>query len=278
MDRTKKQLRTPISYYGGMQHILKYSLPLFPVHTVYTETFFGGGSEFWAKIPAPNETINDKLDMVINFYRQLRSNYRPLKKMIDETLLSRTMHRQAQAWLRVKSKATPVQRAWAFWMCSNFSFSNKIGAGIKFSNKMDTVVPAVMKRKKQEFTELLVARIENVHIENNDALVILNSRNTPEAFHRLDPPYPPADQGHYKGYGYPEFEKLLQWCAGECKGKFLLSNYNSPMLTEYTAVHGWNKLEIKNRVQAPNIKSTIKDRTELLIWNYDVNEGQQKLF
>lgn len=127
MDRTQRQLRTPISYYGGKQSLLHVTLPMFPEHKVYTETFFGGGSEFFAKVPAKNETINDKLDIVINFYRVLRNNFPALKKMIDVTLHSRSMHRLAQSYLRKNSRAGVVQKAWAFWMCSNFSFSNKIG-------------------------------------------------------------------------------------------------------------------------------------------------------
>ena len=278
MDRTKQQIRTPISYYGGKQALLSHTLPLFPSHIVYTETFFGGGSEFWAKVPAPNETINDKLDIVINFYQILKTRFRDLKKLIDTSLISRTMHRQAQYIITNKKFADPVHLAWAFWLCSNFSFSNKIGGGIKFSNRCDTVPPVTIKRKKAEFTELLVSRIENAHIECNDALIILNSRNIPEAFHRLDPPYMNADQGHYAGYTMEDYTKLLKWCAEDCTGKFLLSNYNSDILTEFISVHGWKKKEITVRLQAKGTNMKLKNKTEVLVWNYDETEGQIKMF
>ena len=42
-------LKTPISYYGGKQKMLKYLLPMIPKHNVYIEPFFGGGALFWAK-------------------------------------------------------------------------------------------------------------------------------------------------------------------------------------------------------------------------------------
>ena len=37
-------MRTPITYYGGKQTMLKHILPLIPSHTLYTEPFWGGRS------------------------------------------------------------------------------------------------------------------------------------------------------------------------------------------------------------------------------------------
>lgn len=41
--------KTPISYYGGKQSMLKHILPIIPNHTIYVEPFFGGGAVFWVK-------------------------------------------------------------------------------------------------------------------------------------------------------------------------------------------------------------------------------------
>lgn len=35
-------MRTPITYYGGKQTMLKHILPLIPTHDLYTEAFCGG--------------------------------------------------------------------------------------------------------------------------------------------------------------------------------------------------------------------------------------------
>ena len=37
-------MRTPITYYGGKQTMLKHILPLIPKHSLYTEAFVGGCS------------------------------------------------------------------------------------------------------------------------------------------------------------------------------------------------------------------------------------------
>ncbi|MEO5892256.1 MAG: DNA adenine methylase [Ferruginibacter sp.] len=261
-------MKTPISYYGGKQAIINHILPLIPSHDIYTETFFGGGTVFWAKDPVRNETINDRLDIVINFYKVLKTNYRPLKKLIQASLISRSMQQTATRMLKKQIPADEITLAWAFWYCCNFSFSCKIGAGIKYANEQNTIVTTTLLNKKNEFTEILAARIERTQIECIDALIVLNSRNVQGAFHYLDTPYFNSDLGHYPGYSEENFKSLLHWCANDCKGKFLLSNYNSDVLEQFTRVHGWNKKEITHRLKAPRKSGSAK--VEVLIWNYDI--------
>lgn len=289
MANTK--VTTPIIYYGGKTGIVNHILPLIPRHNVYTEVFFGGGVVFWAKDAAPNETINDRLDIVVNFYRELRLHYRRLKKLVDATLIGRTIHYEALGMIRqhiAGRRVNPTQLAWAFWVCSNFAYSNKIGGGYKYSNDSHTSVPRTLTNHKRRFTEHLVARIENAYIENQDGLDVLQSRNVPAAFHYLDPPYPGADQGHYfrlrkeaKEYEWEEFERLLDWLAKECKGKFLLSNYNSELLDSYVTRHGWYKQSITHRIggkKESNFNRSREQKTEVLIRNYTTTCGTLKLF
>ncbi len=130
--------------------------------------------------------------------------------------------------------------------------------------------------KKNEFTTLLQQRLEHTHIENNEALKVLESRNVKKAFHYLDPPYPGTDQGNYAGYTIDNFNALLTWCATECKGKFLLSNYNSDLLTEFIQVHGWHKKEIEHRIKAP--RKSGPSKIEVLVWTYNYEQNSRDLF
>lgn len=283
------QVKTPIVYYGGKTSILPYLLELVPLHSTYTETFFGGGTLFWAKEPAKNETINDRLDIVINFYRVLRNDFRKLKRMIDASLIGRSIHTEALNTINLHKKGIPVDRvnlAWAFWLCTNFAYSNKIGGGYKYSNHMSTSVPDTMKKRKSEFTEKLVDRIEHAYIENEDALKVLSSRNVPQAFHYIDPPYCGSDMGHYGGYTWEEYEQLLTWCAVECKGQFLLSNYNSDLLDEFIKSYGWFKREIVHKISGSKSLNSRKgreakgktQRVEVLVSNYSTPCGTLHLF
>jgi len=261
-------MRTPISYYGGKQSLMHYLLPLIPPHQVYTETFFGGGSLFWAKNPSGIETINDRLDICINFYKVLKTNYKKLKPLIDQSLISRTMHNEAKDICKGKIQCSdPIKRAWAFWYATNFSFANKIGGGYRYSNDAHTSVCLTLHLKKQEFTDLLVSRLEHVYIENADAVKVLKSRNTKDAFHYIDPPYMNADQGHYKGYTTDDFELLLEWCAIECKGSFLLSNYPSDILSQYVEKYGW-QMQTLNHSSKHGLKQLHRKKMETIVFNY----------
>ena len=91
--------------------------------------------------------------------------------------------------------ADDVTKAWAFWYALNTSYTHKIGATLGYSNDQDTPKHMVFKHKKEDFTEILCDRLENVCIENNDAAAVLKSRNVKKAFHYIDTPYPGADQG-----------------------------------------------------------------------------------
>lgn len=42
-------MKTPITYYGGKQTMLKHILPLIPAHKLYTEAFCGGHQSYLPK-------------------------------------------------------------------------------------------------------------------------------------------------------------------------------------------------------------------------------------
>ena len=52
-------MKTPISYYGGKQSMLKDILPLVPEHDIYTEVFAGGAALLFSKSPVRVNVIND---------------------------------------------------------------------------------------------------------------------------------------------------------------------------------------------------------------------------
>lgn len=79
-------MRTPITYYGGKQTMLKHIMPLLPKHDIYVESFAGGAALFFAKQPSKMDVINDLNGELINFYRTIVSSYDELKAEIERTL------------------------------------------------------------------------------------------------------------------------------------------------------------------------------------------------
>lgn len=272
---------TPIVYYGGKTSILNHLLELVPAHDTYTETFFGGGALFWAKAPAKNETINDRLDVVVNFYKVLKKEFRKLKKLIDATLISRTIYTEAGNILRAHKYGVQVDRidlAWAFWLHSNFSHMHKIMGGYKQQKDGGRSIANELKNRKLEFTHALVNRIENATIENDHWKKVATARDTKHTFHYLDPTYPGTEQGNHFKFTWKDYEELLQWLADECKGQFMLSSYNSAVLTRYIKKYQWQKKEIVHQLKTARKNGAQTHKVEVIVTNYSTPCGTLNLF
>ena len=85
-------MKTPISYYGGKQTMLKHILPLIPKHRLYTEAFCGGAAVLFAKRPSEAEIINDLNMNLTVFYWMCQACYPELKQEIEKTLHCRDIH------------------------------------------------------------------------------------------------------------------------------------------------------------------------------------------
>ncbi|MBE9468960.1 MAG: DNA adenine methylase [Bacteroidetes bacterium] len=265
----KIQLKTPISYYGGKQNMLKEILPLIPEHKIYVEPFFGGGAVFWAKQPAKSEVINDANMNVVNFYEVLKHSYFDLRKRIEATLHSQETYKKAliiynSPWLFADD---PVVRAWAFYVVTNQGFSCKIGSWGYDRNKRAYTI----QNKIDKFTFELSDRLKNVQIEANDAHKVVSSRDTVDTFVYADPPYIDSNQGHYGGYSHENFKRDLNALAN-MKGKFLLSSYPSDVLTEYIKKNDWHTKSFSKTLSATNGATVTKrkNKIEVLTANYNI--------
>lgn len=264
---SKTTLKTPISYYGGKQSMLKEILPRIPGHIIYVEPFFGGGAVFFSKPQSPVEVINDLNSEVSNFYMQLQSNPEALAWMIETTPHSRLAHAKAALIYNNPEFFTDTERAWAFWVQTNMSFGSKIGGG--FGYGLDNSVSLKLKNKKLLMGAPLRERMSLVCIENNNALKVIRSRDSENTFFYCDPPYPNTDLGHYKGYTMEDFIALLELLSG-IKGKFLLSSYPYPELEDFRAKMGWKSESFEKVLSAAKCKTGIRKRkTEVLTWNYE---------
>ena len=258
-------MRTPISYYGGKMSLVHKILPLIPPHECYCEPFFGGGSVFFTKEKVPSEIINDSSDFVINFFKVLQLNFDELKRKVDATPFSRKIYKVALDMYRVPHLFTDVQRAWAFWVLTALGFSGMIGA---FSYDKDSSKARTLRNKRLRFTKELSERLSITQIENTDALKVINSRDTPKTFHFIDPPYVGADQGHYKGYTEKDFKDLLDSLT-KLKGKFLLTTYDSNILSQYVKENGWHQIKIEKPLTASNSDGGKRKRkVEVFTTNY----------
>lgn len=258
-------IKTPISYYGGKQTLIRHILPLIPEHTTYTEAYVGGAALYFAKQPSELEVINDVNGNLVNFYRILKSEFSQLKILIDQTLHSRREHEYAQIVYEFPEFFEPVRRAWALWVLSKMSFASKLDGSFGYDKARNSVAKKV-RNARDSFTESLSTRLELTQIEQTDALRIIRSRDTDKAFHFVDPPYVGTDCGHYSGtYNLMDFQNLLELLT-QIKGKFMLTMFPHEMLDKFVKRNGWKVHEVERTISAS--KTRRRKQVELIVRNY----------
>lgn len=259
-------MKTPITYYGGKQNMLKHLLGMIPEHRIYCEPFFGGGALFFAKPKAEVEVINDVNGEVINFFKVLKTKFPALQREVQATLHSRELYKKAMQIYNDPKSYSDVQRAWALWTATNQGFAGMIGSwGFGKTNSKEKAVAA----KRDNFIKAYEDRLRMVQVENTDALRVIARCHEKDAFIYCDPPYIGSDQGHYSGYTETEYKELLN-ALSKVKAKFLLSSYPSKILSQYIKKFGWKTKKIEKYVAVT--KHTDKKKTEMLVYNYDLSK------
>jgi DNA adenine methylase len=256
-------MKTPITYYGGKQTLLKYLLPLIPQHKLYCEPFFGGGAVFFAKPKSEVEVINDINGEIVNFFKVIKTKFPDLQKEIKATLHSRELYKKAMVVYVNPDLFTDVKRAWALWVLTNQGFAGMIGS---WGFGKDDSKEAALANKRDAFTKEYEDRLTKVQVENNHAIKVIQRCDDKETFIYADPPYIGSDQGHYKGYSENDYRELLD-ALSKVKGKFLLSSYPSKILGTYIKKYKWKVQKVTKSVAVT--KHTDKVKTEMIVMNYD---------
>lgn len=253
-------------YYGGKANLAQRIVRMIPRHRVYCEPFFGSGAVFFAKADSEVSLINDRLGIVVNFWRVVKDHFEELKEQVNGSLHSRDIHKEAKCLLNLEPGLDDVRRAWAFWYSANFSFAGVLGGGWGYSKS--GVSPLV--RKLDIFNSFAYKRLQNTYIENKDALDLFEFWDGYDTFWYCDPPYINTEQGHYKGYSEADYEGLLEKLSG-IQGKFILSSYPNTILEAAVRKHGWESTQIGVKCNAKRC-NTREDRVEVLAWNFETEQ------
>jgi DNA adenine methylase len=115
--------------------------------------------------------------------------------------------------------------------------------------------------------------MKGCYIDHKDALDLIKPWDTEKTFFYFDPPYPRADQGHYAGYTMEDFLVLVDKCS-EIQGKFMISSYPYPELTEIVEKEGWYQIEFDQQLSAKKSSGVGSQghKTEVLTMNYNPRE------
>lgn len=269
-------MKTPISYYGGKQTMLRHILPLIPDHTLYTEAFCGGCAVMFAKPPAEAEVINDINGELINFYAVAKCRPDLLINKIQTTLHARDHYNRANDIYTHPDNYDAIDRAWAVWALSKLSFASQLGGSFGFD--LYGTCAQKVHNAKDGFTEALCRRLDRVTIEHDDALKIISRYDRPGAFHFVDPPYVGSDCGHYANTFNDDNLRSLLDSLTTIQGDFMLTMFPNDTIEAYATRHNWTIHRITRTISAA--KSTIARRKqeEWIICNYPAPQQQLQLF
>jgi len=260
------RLKTPITYYGGKQGMLKHIRPFIPQHELYCKPFAGGAAVFFDKEPAKVNVINDLNGELINFYKTVVSNLDELRIEVSKTLHCRNQHQHAWYIYNNPDYFSNAQRAWAVFILSKMGFAGQLSSSFGF-DKSESRHPRKMHCAKEIFTDDLKNLLEHSTIECDDAFTIIRRYDCLNAFHFIDPPYVGSDMGHYSGmFNEQSLKELLELCS-TLQGKFMLTMYPNELIKDFTERFGWKIHEVERQVSA--CKTQYRRRQlEWMICNY----------
>jgi len=264
--KVKQQMKTPITYYGGKQTMLKHILPLVPKHTLYTEAFAGGAALFFAKERATVEVINDMNGEIVNFYETVVTKFDELKARIEKLLHSRMAHQHSWYIYNHPQWFTKVERAWALFTLSKMGFAGQLSNSFGF-DKSECRHPKKIYYSKDAFNLSLKERLECATIEHDDAMKVIARYDTPEAFHFIDPPYVGSNMGHYANmFNDQSLDELLVLCT-KLKGKFMLTMYPNAAIEAVAKKNKWTIHRVSRQISACKAESRRKQE-EWMVTNY----------
>ena len=275
--QVKTIMKPFFNYHGGKQSMATKLLTLIPEHRVYCEPFIGAGSLLFAKPFCCEsnkddylEVVNDKLDYIINFYEQAKTNTEELFELVDSRLYSESWNKISRKIIKDRANYSPVEVAWAIWYKLNSSFS---GAGQSFGYGKSRSMSSPFNHKIENFL-VKCQRLKDVCIHNRDAIEVIKHYDSDKTFFYIDPPYVDCDWRFYYEYSIDQYMKLIETLK-QIKGKFLLSGYAN----EYVPSE-WRYLTYEtvchSQKAEKRLNQTKPARTEYLWFNYDLPTEQHK--
>lgn len=202
-----KPTRPVLRYHGGKWQIGGWIISHFPAHRIYVEPYGGAASVLLQKKPSFIEVYNDMDDEIVNLFRVLRdeASTTRLRQMLELTPWSRT-----EFYESYEPTDDPIELARRVIVRSYMAFgttsrrANRTGFRASARGRNYTGIPDW--RNYPDHLINVTRRFDNVIIENQEALKVIESQDSPSTLFYCDPTYPAITRANG---GFPSRKRSL---------------------------------------------------------------------
>lgn len=218
--------RPVLRYHGGKFRLAPWIIGHFPPHRVYCEPFGGAASVLMLKPPSFAEVYNDLWGTVVNVFQVLRD---PVQASELERQLRLTPFSREEFEADMRDDDPPVERARrsilrSFAGFGSASTNGNYRTGFRANSNRSNTTPAHDWANYPDQIRAFCERLTAVVIENRPALQIIETHDSADTLHYVDPPYPHETRNMARGNaayveemtteGHEELAEQLKNCAG----------------------------------------------------------------
>ena len=196
-------------YPGGKTSYVDEIVRQFPEHRRYVEPFGGSAAVLLNKPTSYIEVFNDLNSDIVHFFETVRERKEDLQEWLRRTPFSRELHEQwGRAFYQGKRPDDDLERAGRWYYLRYTQYGGKVDrfSGFKTSIKRNE---ARSLRGATAHLDEVVARLQNVILENQDYQEVVDRYDRPDTLFYFDPPYIETTYNYY-GTGEFDHEQLAE--------------------------------------------------------------------
>jgi len=239
-------IRSPLRIVGGKYFLSKKLLELIPPHEIYVEPFCGAAHLFFRKPKSKKEVLNDKDELIINFFKVLQDPVKAeeLARRVYFTPHSRKIYYEAYEILETRyHELNDLEKAYYFIITNFQNFSGRWKAGWAFDIKNNRRWPQGWNKLPKRLLSV-TDRLKEASLECDDFEKILKRYDTPKTFFYCDPPYlldsrMDSSQNYRVEFSSVEDHERFLKAVKRLKGKIMITHYPHPLYDKN--LKGWYK-------------------------------------
>lgn len=270
---------------GGKYYLANQIVALMRPHIHYIEPYGGGLAVLLARDPLDSrlwlpghkgvsEVVCDLEEDLINFWQILADerHFLALRLLCEATPFSQQTWEWCFKLLATHADLSPVQRAWAFFVCCRQSLAGRMKS---FTGITKTRTRATMNNEVSAWLSSLDglqevhARLKRVLIlKPQPAIDVIRAHDSPTSLAYLDPPYLDTTRTSPQVYThemtFQDHEELLEVCLA-ATGSIMISGYANELYDQRLASWSRHVFSVPNQASSSATKRIME---EILWTNY----------